>query len=55
MIKYSLIIPTRNGGRYLINTVKSALANKFKNCEIIVSFNCSTDNSLEQFIKLNDK
>ena len=55
MIKYSLIIPTRNGGRYLINTVKSALANKFKNCEIIVSFNCSTDNSLKQIKKLKDK
>ena len=30
MKKYSLIIPTRNGGRYLISTVKSALANKYK-------------------------
>ncbi len=55
MKKYSLIIPTRNGGRYLINTVKSALANKYKNCEIIVSFNCSTDNSFKKIKKLKDK
>ena len=55
MIKYSAIIPTKNGGKYLTHTVKSVLTNKYKDCEILISFNKSSDNSLKVIRKIDDK
>jgi glycosyltransferase involved in cell wall biosynthesis len=43
----SIIIPNRNHSAYLKQAIESALAQTYTNIEIIISDNCSTDNSLE--------
>ena len=45
--KVSLIIPTRNGGKYVTSTIDSILSQSYSNVEVIVSVNYSTDNTLE--------
>jgi glycosyltransferase involved in cell wall biosynthesis len=52
--KYSIIIPTRNGGRYLPYAIGSVLAQPSKNFELIVSDNHSSDGTAEYLDQLND-
>mgnify|MGYP001230160592 CR=1 FL=1 len=55
MVKYSILIPSSNGGKYLYYAVKSVLNNKYDNCEVIVSLNNTTDKSDLKIRKLKDK
>ena len=41
-MKVSVIIPTYNRFKYLLNTIKSVQAQTYKNIEIIVVNDCST-------------
>lgn len=50
--KVSIMIPTYNQARYIENTVKSALMQDYPNLEVIVSDDCSTDETsqlMQQF------
>jgi glycosyltransferase involved in cell wall biosynthesis len=56
--KISIVIPTYNQEKYILQAINSALAIDYPNKEIIVSDDCSTDNtklvveSLEEFSKI---
>lgn len=51
----SIIIPNRNHSNYIRSAIESALAQTYKNIEIIVSDNCSSDDSIEVVMKYLDK
>tara|TARA_A100001015_G_scaffold82248_1_gene91215 strand:+ start:357 stop:1556 length:1200 start_codon:yes stop_codon:yes gene_type:complete len=46
--KYSVIIPSRNGIKYLHHSILSVLNQKYDDFELLVSINNSNDNSLEE-------
>ena len=46
-LKFSVIMPTYNGSKWVGQTIKSILRQTCKNFELIVSDDCSTDNTLE--------
>lgn len=48
--KFSICIPTYNGGKYIGECLKSILKQTYQNFEIIISDDCSTDNT-EKVIK----
>lgn len=47
MSKVSIVIPTRNRGHLLRNAIYSALQQTYNDIEVIISDNCSTDNTRE--------
>lgn len=53
-IKYSIVIPTRNGAKYLPFAVRSVLDIKREDIELIVSNNFSTDNTQSLLESFND-
>jgi glycosyltransferase involved in cell wall biosynthesis len=53
-IKYSIIIPTKNGIDYLPSAISSVLDNERSDVELIVSDNFSTDGTREFLLGLND-
>lgn len=53
-IKVSILIPTYNRERFIINAIKSALLQEEENIEIIVGVNGCTDNTLALVSKLRD-
>lgn len=54
MEKYTVIIPTRDRAETLEATLRTCLRQTYKNFEIIVSDNCSTDNTREIVDCLDD-
>lgn len=50
----SVIIPTYNRGRLILNSVTSMLNQTYKNIELIVVDDCSTDNTEEILKSIND-
>lgn len=53
-IKISIIVPSFNSERYISRCLKSLINQTYKNLEIIVIDDCSTDNSckiIEEFQK----
>ena len=55
MCKVSIIVPVHNTEQYLPTTVESLLAQTYKNIEIILVENASTDGSLALCHALADK
>ncbi|PIP88849.1 MAG: glycosyl transferase, partial [Bdellovibrionales bacterium CG22_combo_CG10-13_8_21_14_all_38_13] len=45
--KVSVILPVYNGEEYLDQAIKSVLFQSYKNLELIIVDDCSTDRSLE--------
>ncbi|MBR4382098.1 MAG: glycosyltransferase family 2 protein [Selenomonadaceae bacterium] len=50
--KISVIIPLYNAEKFIRQTLISVLASKFKDCEVIVVDDCSTDNSVAEVEKM---
>jgi glycosyltransferase involved in cell wall biosynthesis len=55
MIKYSIILPVRNGGEYVKECVNSILAQSFPDFNLHVLDNCSEDGTLEWIKSLKDE
>ena len=62
MVKFSICIPNYNYSKYISETINSLLNQTYKNIEICISDNASTDKSIEtikkytsehKYIKLN--
>jgi glycosyltransferase involved in cell wall biosynthesis len=53
-MKYSILIPTRNGSPYILDAVKSVLMQEYGSVEVVVSINHSTDNTLDLLGQLED-
>ena len=43
----SIIMPSFNTGKYITETIESVLAQSYKNWELIIVDDCSTDNTDE--------
>lgn len=46
-LKFSVLIPTWNGGHVLGETLRSLLSQSFNNFEVIINDDCSTDNTID--------
>ena len=46
-MKFSVLLPTRNGGKYLKSCIESVLSQNYKDMELIVFDNANTDNTAE--------
>lgn len=53
-MKYSIILPVRNGGQYVKGCIDSILAQTHKDFNCIILDNCSTDGTLEWLYTLQD-
>ena len=53
--KISVVIPTYNREKLVVRSVKSVLKQTYKNIEVIVVDDCSTDNTEAKIKKINDK
>ena len=54
-MKYSIILPVRNGGEYVKECVSSILSQTLNDFNLHVLDNCSTDGTLEWISSLNDE
>jgi glycosyltransferase involved in cell wall biosynthesis len=53
--KVSIGLPTFNGGRQLIRAISSVINQDYENIEIIISDNCSTDDTEEVCVSLSQR
>ena len=54
-MKYSIILPVRNGGEYVKECVHSILSQTLNDFNLIVLDNCSTDGTLQWIQSLHDE
>jgi len=54
MVKVSVCIPNYNGAQYIGEAIQSVLNQSYKDFELIISDNCSTDNSIDVVNKFID-
>lgn len=54
-LKFIIGIPTYNGARIVGETIKSILSQSFQNFEIVISDDCSKDNTVEVIKRFKDK
>jgi len=54
MMKYSILIPTRNGGEYVTSVVRTVLDQPFDSVEVVVSVNHSTDDTEKRLSEIKD-
>ncbi len=54
MLKYSIVLPVKNGGEYVKKCVSSVLCQTMNDFSLEVLDNCSTDGTLEWLKSLND-
>ena len=55
MKKVSVIIPVHNSEKYILKCINSVINQTYKNLEIILIDDKSTDNSVELIKKIGDK
>ena len=46
-MKISILLPTYNGSKYLSETIDSLVSQNYKNWEVVVQDDCSTDNTIQ--------
>ena len=51
--KYSIIIPTRNGSKYITDVINSVLLQDFDDYELLVSDNFSSDQTASILSKID--
>jgi len=54
-LKFSICIPTYNGSKWIKETLESILFQSFQNFEIIISDDCSKDDTVEVIKNIRDK
>ncbi|MFZ5366169.1 MAG: glycosyltransferase [Patescibacteria group bacterium] len=54
-LKFSICIPTYNGSQWIGETLKSILSQSFQDFELVISDDCSKDDTLKVIKKLKDK
>ena len=52
--KFSIVIPTRNGAPYVFSAINSILRQSYPSCEVVVSVNHSTDETMSQVRSIDD-
>lgn len=52
--RFSVLLPVRNGGEYLAPAIRSVIAQTFEDWELVVSDNCSTDQTAEVLSSFTD-
>src|SRR5215471_19694655 len=52
--KFSILIPTRNGAPYVFSAINSILRQSYESCEVVVSVNHSTDETMSQVRSIDD-
>jgi glycosyltransferase involved in cell wall biosynthesis len=52
--KFSILIPTRNGAPYVFSAINSILRQSYQSCEVVVSVNHSTDETMSQVRSIDD-
>src|SRR5690348_2695793 len=55
LIKFSVVIPTYNRAKFIVNTLESVFSQSYKNYEVIVVDNCSTDDTVAVLQPLIDE
>ena len=55
MATIDILIPTYNGAKYIIPTIKSILSQSFNDFRIIITDDCSKDSTLKKIKSLKDK
>ena len=55
MAKYSVILPVRNGGKYVQECIQSILHQTLPDLNLLVLDNCSSDGTLEYVRSLHDE
>lgn len=55
MKKVSVCIPVYNGERFIKETIEMVLAQDYENIEVLVSDNASTDGTIKEIRRINDK
>jgi glycosyltransferase involved in cell wall biosynthesis len=53
-LKFSILMPTYNGSKWVRQTINSILRQSYSNFELIISDDCSTDNTLDIVKKYKD-
>ncbi len=54
MNKFSIILPVKNGSNHIRECINSILAQTFKNFELVILENCSTDNTADIIASFDD-
>lgn len=54
MATADILIPTYNGSKYIVPTIKSILSQSYKNFRIIICDDASTDKTIQTIKKIND-
>src|SRR5208283_2688445 len=54
-LKFTICVPTYNGGSFIGETLKSILAQDFQNYKIIISDDDSTDNTIDVIKSFGDE
>ena len=53
-LKYSILLPTKNGGKYLEHCINAVLNQNYKNIELVISDNANNDETPDIIRKYQD-
>ena len=53
--KFTIILPVHNGGEYIHSCIESIMNQRYKDFDLAILENCSTDGTAEWLKKINDE